>query len=925
MISEPATTDGGAPAPSASATARPFLRQRLLGLVFFLSGASALIFEHLWFQRTGLAFGNTVWASSIVLAGFMCGLALGNALAARYGASIRRPVATYAAVELLIGAVGLGLVVGFPALDAALAPTLGALAEQPLLAGALRFGLAFALLLLPTAAMGATLPLLVDAQTRADQDFPAALGQLYGLNTLGAMSGVLVTEYALVGWLGVPGSAVFAAALNAVVAALALCCVGDTTRAAPAAEPAAEPAPASGDGRLLLAAALSGCALLALEVIWFRYQLLFVFGSAEVFAVMLAVVLGGIATGGLLAGGGALRGWTPPAFALAAGCASALGYLGYEAVGPSDDGGWLLAGALLMLPTSIASGALFTTLGVAIERHAPAGSAARATGRLTLSNTLGAAAGALLGGFVVLPWLGVDRGLLLLTTLYLPIAALAGRPSLAGSLLLLALLSLCALRPPFVERGVIDPRKGELVEVRETRSGTVAYIHNRHFGEPYFWRLVTNSHSMSSTHIRARNYMRLFVYLPVALHPRPRRALLISYGVATTARALTECDDFESIDFVDISPEILALSRRLPGERHPLDDPRVRVVIEDGRHHLLTTRRTYDLITGEPPPPKAAGIVSLYTREYFELCARRLAPGGMCSYWLPIYQMSEADAAAIAHAFALAFDDCSLWLADRREWVLLGVKAGGERVSEARFRRQWQQPRVAAAMREVGFETPEGLGAWFLADRQQLLDWAGATPPLSDDWPQRLGHRRPGEADAEARMRRWVEPEAAWQRFSTSPHIKRLFPPALREQSRPHFALRPLFDEAFSDFDYRTITPPRLRLLRRVLRDHPELRTAVLWLGNSNPDEQAILARPLKLRGAAAAAAAQRRAVGLLAERRYKQAAAAFRAARALDPAITPAFELLARMHAGEQDAVQRELAAGVEGLSPELAIALGQ
>src|SRR6266478_5848861 len=103
----------------------------LLYAIFFTSGASALIFETLWFRQAGLAFGNSVWASSLVLSGFMGGLALGNAMAAQYGNRIRKPVQAYAIAEVTIGLTGIGLVYLFPILGVALAPWLRPLLDRP--------------------------------------------------------------------------------------------------------------------------------------------------------------------------------------------------------------------------------------------------------------------------------------------------------------------------------------------------------------------------------------------------------------------------------------------------------------------------------------------------------------------------------------------------------------------------------------------------------------------------------------------------------------------------------------------------------------------------------------------------------------------------------------------------------------------------
>src|SRR6185295_19976920 len=155
------------------------LSRVILSAVFFASGASALIFETLWFRQAGLAFGNSVWASSLVLSGFMGGLALGNALAARAGGRLSNPVRVYAIAEVAIALTGVGLVYLFPALGAATAPLFRPLLDHPWALNSLRLLVALVLLLIPSTAMGITLPLLTQALQRDARSFGHVLAGLY--------------------------------------------------------------------------------------------------------------------------------------------------------------------------------------------------------------------------------------------------------------------------------------------------------------------------------------------------------------------------------------------------------------------------------------------------------------------------------------------------------------------------------------------------------------------------------------------------------------------------------------------------------------------------------------------------------------------------------------------------------------------------
>ena len=198
------------------------LRTAVLGGVFLISGACALAFETLWFHQARLAFGQSVWASSLVLSAFMAGMALGNWLCARHGDRARDALRWYAGLELLVALAGVALVYLLPELGRVFAPLVAPLADQPAVLNLLRLASALLLLIVPAAAMGMTLPLLARAAGAWDANFGRVLGFLYGANTLGAVLGALATETILLEHFGIRGSALFAGTLNLAAAAAAL-------------------------------------------------------------------------------------------------------------------------------------------------------------------------------------------------------------------------------------------------------------------------------------------------------------------------------------------------------------------------------------------------------------------------------------------------------------------------------------------------------------------------------------------------------------------------------------------------------------------------------------------------------------------------------------------------------------------------------
>jgi predicted membrane-bound spermidine synthase len=819
-----------------------------LPLVFFLSGAAALIFETLWFRLAGLTFGSSMRAASLVLTSFMAGLALGNVLAARRGDRVRRPLRIYALIEALIGISGLALVLVLPALTGLLAPLFRALASVTWLLDASRFAIAGLLLLVPTSAMGATLPLVMRASAADAAGFGRELGRLYGWNTLGAVAGALLGEMLLIRTLGLRGTGAAAAMLSFAAALLALRAGGPRLAVAPERS-------TSSAGRatlVLLAAALGGAVLLSLEVVWFRLLLLYVHGTSLAFAVMLAVVLSGISAGGFAASLWLRRTAAEHGvmlLALAAGGCVVVSYAGFDAV--SLFGNRLIhepekvavLSLILMFPGSLLSGALFTLLGAALNRRV--GGAARSSGWLTLSNTFGAALGALAGGLVLLPGIGVEASFFTLAVAYGLLGALCAwfeRPKrgreLAAALLYAGVL---AVFPFGLMQGrhlhAIRERFGypamQLEAVREGVSETVVYLRRDLWGAAHHHQLVTNGLSMSGSPLSAKRYMKQYVYWPLALRPQTRRALLICYGVGSTAKALTDTRSLTAIDVVDVSAEILELARvAYPRPAtNPLEDPRVRRHVEDGRFFLETAAERYDLITGEPPPPKSAGVGNLYSREYFALMRERLAPHGVVTYWLPVDQLEGAETRAIIRAFCDVFDECSLWTGVSTAWMLAGSRGRLPPVTEHAFAAQWRDPAVAAELRAVGFDTPELLGATFLADAEFLERLVADDSPLLDDAPLRLSPTPPARPDP--LYAELMDVDGARQRYAASAFIRRVWPEALRERTLRAFEVQRLVNRRFSP----SAVLPMYAEVAPLLVGPQRLPALTLWLLDSDRDE----------------------------------------------------------------------------------------
>ena len=888
----------------------------VLSVAFFFSGAAGLIFQVVWFHRAGLVFGSSVWAVTIVLSSFMGGLALGNALTGRYASRVNRPLVVYAQLEALVAISGLAVTVLLPQLANILRPLTRAASESIWTINVIRLVAAFGVLVVPATAMGATFPVLVGAAGGGHDRFGVALGRLYGWNTLGAVLGVVTAELILVDRFGVAGTAMTAAALNGIAAALAISSLGLAkarplqrgfgSRARPSGRPITKDSAASASSAFplrsfLVCAFLSGMALLALEVVWFRFLTMYVLSTTLAASLMLAVVLAGIAVGGLVGSVWSTRASERAAavVALLAACAVIASYSAFQSLTSGTQvGDWrriLWFACVLTAPTSLLSGLFFTLIGSGIRRAVEQDT--RAAAWLTVANTSGALFGAPLAGFVLLPFIGMESTFFLLAIFYAVIgifiaaslgigASIRRWPVAIGTVaaaLAFVLFPFGAMKDRYFLRAAAAYADdgSQIVATHEGRSETIFLMQQQWMGQPVYNRLVTNGFSMTGTAVPGMRYMRYFAYWPMLMHNGPiRHALIVCYGVGVTAGAVLDIPALESLDIAEISRDVVAMSDVIyAGGRHPLHDPRVRLHLEDGRYFLGSTDEKFDLITGEPPPPRTPGAVNLYTREYFQSIYDRLAEGGITTYWLPVARPEPGtDVDTILRAFCDVFTDCSLWNATPFDLMMVGTKHATGPVSDEQMRAPWQTPGLQAHLREVGFERPEQIGATFVGDSTFARELAAAAPALTDDFPHRLVPvpSRPSlsapsyaidRAQSE-RFQRVIDPARGHDAFLSSSFVRGLWPPDMIEQSAPFFTWQRLINRNFWEGGKPLM---QIEDLHAALTQ-TTLRTLPLWILGSDDVKEEIAERSTTKNAETEYA----RGLRALAGRDYDGAAAAF-------------------------------------------------
>ncbi|HEY8087810.1 MAG TPA: fused MFS/spermidine synthase, partial [Polyangiaceae bacterium] len=610
---------------------------RLLVLLYFASGAVGLVDEVIFFKYLSLTFGATAHASSAVLVSFMGGLAIGASIAARLDRRVERPLTVYGALEIVVGiacAVSPWLFAGVGHLYASMATGTPSLAGLELLRG----GLAAGVVLLPTTAMGATLP-LVARVAGAIEGGEGHVTALYGANTAGGALGSLLGGYAIIPSLGLAVSLRAGAAVSIGVGVAAIVLSRRLARTAPA--PAAAPGTGHMPRGVIVAAAASGLLVFASEVVFVHLLALIDGTSVYVFGLVLAVFLVALS-----AGAAASRALARKAGQDALAASLALSGLALAATLPVWDrlpGVFVLAnpwarewaqrelvrGLVAAMAIGLPATCMGMTFPLVLAALAPREDRGAQTGRATAINTVASIAGSLAGGFLLLPILGSQRALAVIAVGYV-VAALAvsttGRRWIAGLAAAAALI--VAIVPRWDLARIASgtniyfdrqPEQGEVVWIDEDVHGGVVTVTRRR-GITTLW---TNGKYQGDTGWQMAP-QRGFADVPAMFAPRFDRALVVGLGTGVTLHE-TATYPFTRIDLAELSPGIVKAARQFFGEVNGgvLDDPRVRIRLEDGRNLLAVDTGRYDLITVELTSIWFAGAANLYNREFYETAAKR--------------------------------------------------------------------------------------------------------------------------------------------------------------------------------------------------------------------------------------------------------------------------------------------------------------
>jgi spermidine synthase len=758
----------------------------LVYVLFFVSGLTSLIYEVIWTRQFGLVFGVTTYAVSTVLAAFFTGLAIGSYVAGRLIDRTRvHPLLIYGAMEGAVGVYALVLPFLLKLVEASYPAVYAQVGENFTQFTLFRFVVSFAVLVIPTTLMGATLPVLSKLMVDQESELGLNVGRLYSVNTFGAVAGTFLAGFVLIATFGVPHTILLAAAGNFVLA-LGASLLSRTAafRPSPAAVAAREMAaperrPLSASDRLILALAFtSGLSILALEVVWTKSLVLILGSTTYAFATMLTAVLVGIAAGSAVFAGSAdltrNRGALVAALLFLGGLCAVLGptvinrlpfvFLQlwdwtHGVFGLLVVSQFAVCFLLVFIPTFL-SGASFPIL---VRMHSRGLDQVGSTvADVYAINTLGGILGSLLGGFVLVRFFGMDTSLtiaaLTLMAVGGPVAMLLARPwrppvrHAAAGAMGVAVLVLIFVHPRFDTKllfggwgpfaggtlssfgstvDVTDRYMQGLVYHREGVSAAVDVVDSG-----YGRRLISvNAQPVATTYLYDMRALKMLGHLPVLLSPHPRHALLIGMGAGVSSGIIGSYPEVEDVTVVELNEEVPDGTRHFADWNfHVIDNPKVKRIINDGANYVKATRKKFDLISSDPIHPFILGNGTLYSVDHWRVCKQRLEKGGVIAQWIPMYQLSPTDWATIIRSFTTVFPNSTIWYCGI-DVVLIGQNSDKVSIDLDAMARHMSDPVMMKDLLSMGAGSVGDVLGWLVGGPEQLAEMGAEARLNTEDRP----------------------------------------------------------------------------------------------------------------------------------------------------------------------------------------------
>lgn len=751
--------------------------------LFFFSGMTGLVYQVTWTKLLTHTFGVTLMAVSTVLTCFFGGLALGSYLGGRWIDRKGDGFKWYGVAEAVIGVYALlftvflyinNSVYVFIAQRASLEFT-----GQSLL----KFALAACILIVPSTLMGATLPLLSKALAGRASRFAKDIGGLYTVNTVGAVAGAVLTAFVLIPSLGIRTILVAAGLLNLAIGGTAIYLsriygekrevAGNEEAFYAAGEPHHAPQSNPGEGAipgvfttiLIWGFAVSGFTGLAYEVIWTRVLGFMLTGTVFAFAAVLAVFLTGIAAGSLvfslfidrLRSRGLLIALLAAVEILIG--ISSIGLIRVFDYLPATETyslltstpvwskfvylNFLISFITLIIPTFLFGATFPLVCKIYSWRVERIGTK---IGNIYSVNTVGGILGSFAGGFFLVPYVGMQNTIIAMGVVNIAIGLLfiflnpfAGVKERFGYLAVsvfaaaVVIWTVPANMPLSLHKSILGPGE-EILFYKEGPASTVMISERVGMGlTSSNKRLWINGNGATAAFYEGLQINRFQGVLPMVIHPDPKDVLVICFGSGTTFGTLSQFP-VNMVDNVDISRTVIQGAPYFASENMDvLHNPKSRITIDDGRSFLAVTDKKFDVITEEPMHPSLAGVVNLYTKEYYELAKAHLKPGGIMSQWIPLYNLSIEDVRLMVSTFQSVFPHTTIWLANADIFMIGSPEK--TRIDYGRLLDKLSLPNIKRLLTDIDLEDPYEFLNTFIMNEEMVRKYAEGAGVMSDNMP----------------------------------------------------------------------------------------------------------------------------------------------------------------------------------------------
>ena len=753
----------------------------IVWLIFILSGASGLIYEVIWMRQLTLIFGSTVFATSTVLTAFMAGLALGSYYFGRkIDESAQSPLRIYALLEAGIGVFCLVWPLILAALGAIYVLIHRNVTSEFYTLSLIRFVLTFGVILIPSTLMGGTLPVLTRFFVKRLEQLGTNIGILYALNTFGAVVGTVAAGFFLIEAWGIRWTLGIGIAINFSVAAVALALVqkaSGTEDVSNQQENLVEETeilqstntesrePMETDSRLVLwAIGISGFCALAYEVLWTRIMVFFLGSTTYAFATMLAAFLFGIALGSMVfsrwvdrikqpiavfgivqLGIGLFALILMPAFEELYGMSQAF----QSTFGASRFWAFFSCFLVMCLPTFLmgASFPLVTKIYTGSARQL-----GRSIGNIYAVNTVGSILGAFCAGFILIPLLGIRPSIVLTVALNTGIGCLLvlrsrrltetwrsllqgvgiGMPALNAGLAVILLLTVN--QPLFLKSTIFKTqRPGDtLIDYNEEVDATVTTLKD----DEGVYRLYVDTNQAADASRWDSPSHRVIAHLPLLLHPRPKQALVVGFGMGLTSHSITQHG--VRVDAIELSSGVISAAQKhfTHVNGNVFENPLFSYRLNDGRNHILMTKTKYDMIsTGIIHPLVSAGSSNIYTADFYRLCRRILSEDGIMCQWVPLHRLPEGHYKMIVRTFIEVFPHTTLWYKYTPDFVILIGTPEPLRIDYKNFMARAQIASIREGLAADDLDGPSLLDS-FMMGPETVRKYAGTGPIHTDNRPR---------------------------------------------------------------------------------------------------------------------------------------------------------------------------------------------